>query len=312
MSLAKLTRNVTVVNVPVSSTRAYRLTVPATVLRSDVSPVATVNVIRSANVASSVESVILIVASVPVNAVTCRLPIAPNVDAAALSSDAKFAVGRFGQALLCGPAQPLIHYVASGNLMAPSGTISMWVKPLNWTQSDGYFHVFFEAGGHDAKVGWLILYKYYQSGWLLLRYADEQRQVGMATMDKERLRPGEWHHIAGTWSTHALRIYIDGRLAAAAPAGRRGGEVGGQHGSARGHAAVDQPVREVSAISLKRALAQPEPMDHHAKHVVQWDSQYNQRHEHAEGGKLLRWIVERYQNGEHAQRKTKRQTARVS
>lgn len=128
-----------------------------------------------------------------------------------------FAPGRFGQALLCGPEQALIHYSTAGNLMPPAGTISLWVQPVNWTSDDPNFHTFFEAGAEGGGLGWLILYKYYQGGWMLLRYADEKGQVGMARAEKFQWRPGEWHHLAGTWSPEALRLYLDGQLVAQAP-----------------------------------------------------------------------------------------------
>jgi hypothetical protein len=122
-----------------------------------------------------------------------------------------FAPGKFGQALVCGPEGVLVHYSTAGNLMPPSGTVSLWVQPVNWTPDDPNFHTFFEAGGGGGGQGWLILYKYYQGGWMLLRYADEEGQVGMAQAEKFQWRPGEWHHLAGTWSPEAIRLYLDGQ-----------------------------------------------------------------------------------------------------
>lgn len=131
-----------------------------------------------------------------------------------------FAPGRFGQALVTGAGQTLVRYATNGNVLPRAGTVSLWVKPENWTPDDGNFHSFFEFGtGSDGK-GWLIFYKYYQNGWLLLRYADEKQQVGMATYPLRDWKPGQWHHLAGTWSDSALRIYVDGDLVAAAPTPR--------------------------------------------------------------------------------------------
>jgi len=128
-----------------------------------------------------------------------------------------FAAGRFGQALLCGPEQVLVHYRTFGNAMPPSGTVSLWVKPLNWTPDDGNFHVFFESGSAAGPTGWLILYKYFMGGQVLLRYADERQQVGMAGAQGMGWQPGEWHHLAGTWSPEAERLYVDGELMGSAP-----------------------------------------------------------------------------------------------
>ena len=133
-----------------------------------------------------------------------------------------YAPGRFGQALLCGPEQALLHYRTDGNLMPASGTVSLWVKPLNWTPDDGNFHVFLESGGQGAQadgshVGWLILYKYYQYGWLLLRYAEEGGDVGMAKAPTEAWEPGQWVHLAAAWSAGLLRLYVNGEPAGSAP-----------------------------------------------------------------------------------------------
>lgn len=129
----------------------------------------------------------------------------------------EFAPGRFGQALVCGPDLTLVHYPLPGNLIPASGTISMWVQPVNWTPDDPNFHVFFEAGDLAQQQGWLIFYKYYQGGWLLLRYADERGVVGMATADDLGWQAGEWRHIAGTWSPEGLHVYVDGEHVARAP-----------------------------------------------------------------------------------------------
>ncbi|MBT3381598.1 MAG: LamG domain-containing protein [Lentisphaerae bacterium] len=132
-------------------------------------------------------------------------------------TEPSFAPGRFGEALVCGPEQALVHYRTQGNLMPESGTVSMWVKPLNWTPDDGNFHVFLESGSHgasrsDPPTGWLILYKYYQHGLLFLRYADESAQVGMARLGGCDWPVDEWVHLAGVWSAAGLRLYVNGEL----------------------------------------------------------------------------------------------------
>lgn len=129
----------------------------------------------------------------------------------------QFGPGKLGQALVCGPELPLLHYRTEGNLLPTSGTVSFWVQPQNWDPSDGNFHSFFECGAGSDGKGWLVVYKYYQSGWLLNRYADEKGQVGMATAFP-KWKPGEWHHVAATWSAQEQKIYLDGELVAQAAA----------------------------------------------------------------------------------------------
>jgi hypothetical protein len=134
-----------------------------------------------------------------------------------LGPEPEFAPGRFGSALLCGHTLPIVHYPTEGNVLPESGTVSLWVCPQNWDGTDANFHSFFESGGQDSGTGWLVLYKYYQNSWLLLRYAVGNSQVGMAKASAADWQPGEWHHLAATWSRDAMRIYVDGELAAEAP-----------------------------------------------------------------------------------------------
>ena len=43
-----------------------------------------------------------------------------------------------------------------------------------------------------------------------------------ATADAHRLEPGRWHHVAGVFDGAEVRLYVDGKLAAAVPgAGKR-------------------------------------------------------------------------------------------
>jgi hypothetical protein len=93
------------------------------------------------------------------------------------------------------------------------------VYPENWAPDDPNFHVFFEAGTGEGPTGWLLLYKYFDAGWLLLRYAGQDGKLGMpiGKPGSYRLAPGEWHHLAGTWSEGAMRLYVDGDLVATTP-----------------------------------------------------------------------------------------------
>lgn len=127
-----------------------------------------------------------------------------------------FVPGRFGQALVAGAEQTLVHYATAGNVFPRSGTVSLWINPQNWSPDDNNFHSFFESGSIDGNNGWLILYKYYQNSWLLLRYADEEQQVGMASYQCPAWPEGEWRHLAATWAENALRLYVDGEMVAQA------------------------------------------------------------------------------------------------
>lgn len=116
------------------------------------------------------------------------------------------APGKFGQALKSGPATGYANYPAA-LLQREAGTVEMWVCPLDWTPAEEFFHVFFDVHGEGA----LYLYKYYQGNNLLMLacphgngpYAESRARLGW--------QPGEWHHIAGTWSVDGVRVYVDGK-----------------------------------------------------------------------------------------------------
>lgn len=126
--------------------------------------------------------------------------------------EASFAPGRLGQALVAGAGQPLVHYPTAGHVIPVVGTVGLWVRPENWTPDDDAFHVFFESGDAAGDRNWLIFYKYFQNGWLLLRCSDAAGQVGIAKGQNLGWRPGEWHHLAATWSPKGLRVYVDGEV----------------------------------------------------------------------------------------------------
>ncbi len=114
--------------------------------------------------------------------------------------------GKFGRALLCGEGGATVDYAVPGNLRAASGTISMWVCPLDWTGEKDRFHVFFEA----KDPGWLVLYRYYQGGITMLTGADGGR-YSATVGPRFRWKPGQWHHIAGTWRPGGIAVYVDGK-----------------------------------------------------------------------------------------------------
>jgi len=116
--------------------------------------------------------------------------------------------GKVGQALLCGEGGAAAQYATAGNLRAAAGTVEMWVCPLDWTGEEDEFHVFLEA----LDPGWLVLYRYYQGGILTLM-GTEPGHYRTASGPQIHWKPGEWHHLAGTWRAARLEVYVDGQRA---------------------------------------------------------------------------------------------------
>lgn len=121
--------------------------------------------------------------------------------------------GKVGQALLCGEGGAALEYHTAGNLRAAGGTVEMWVCPLDWTGQEDEFHVFLEA----MDPGWLVFYRYYQGGILTLAGTDGGHYTAAAG-PPIRWKPGEWHHLVGTWRARRLEVYVDGQRAGVAAA----------------------------------------------------------------------------------------------
>lgn len=122
--------------------------------------------------------------------------------------------GKFGQALKSGPTIGYVDYPTEGLLNRIGGTVEMWVCPLDWLPEDGKFHVFFEVKGQGA----LYLYKYWVgSNLLMLTCPELEGPYASSQSPTASWKPGEWHHIAGTWSPNGVMAYVDGNPAGKLP-----------------------------------------------------------------------------------------------
>ena len=118
--------------------------------------------------------------------------------------------GKFGKALLTGPNTGYLLFPTAGIVSPVRGTVEMWVCPVDWDGTEEKFHVFFDARGQGA----LYLYKYYQGGLLMLSCSRLEGPYLSAAADIKSWKPGEWHHIAGTWRPTKQCVYLDGKLVA--------------------------------------------------------------------------------------------------
>ena len=127
--------------------------------------------------------------------------------------------GLFGNALKSGELTGFIEY--SGNVLnTRSGTVEMWISPVDWQSNDedqNYHHVFFDAKGE----GTLTMYKYSVMKCLLMQanaYVTDSEKVDSAPRVPMEFMPypinwnaGKWYHIAGTWSSRGVKIYVNGK-----------------------------------------------------------------------------------------------------
>ena len=118
-----------------------------------------------------------------------------------------------GMALRSGPNQGYLELSSDGIVSPRAGTVEMWVSPVDWNGDDPHFHVFFESRGAGGAF-WL--YKYFHGGSLMMLTCQDARSgpYNSAAVDVSSWRPGQWHHLAGTWSPTRVRLYVDGKRVA--------------------------------------------------------------------------------------------------
>ena len=114
-------------------------------------------------------------------------------------------------------------YNADGNIRLEQGTISFWLKPVDWDGKDKNFKVFFTAWGDNAFIA---IEKYIDigvaksafSGRLLFVFGPSKQKDNAWQQTKAsstvigEWQKNEWHHIAGTWDDKSVKLYVDGKL----------------------------------------------------------------------------------------------------
>ena len=126
-----------------------------------------------------------------------------------------FQPGVKGKALLVGLDEQNVRrgvqYPHEKNLDWTKGTISFWVKPVNWTGRDtGFFAMFFSTA---AGKNLFYIYKYHTGEYLYLLRGENPGWLFSIYRPGE-WKKGEWHHVACVWDPVQQAIYIDGQLMA--------------------------------------------------------------------------------------------------
>ncbi|MBS3098520.1 hypothetical protein J4209_07045, partial [Candidatus Woesearchaeota archaeon] len=107
-------------------------------------------------------------------------------------------------------ADDVLNYNATNNFNASNGSIEMWVKPL-WNGSDSTNRGFFQIK-NDTNINDFKLAKYNAGGGNSLyldMWSNGAAQTGIG-YSVANWKSNEWHHIAATWETNNVILYIDG------------------------------------------------------------------------------------------------------
>jgi hypothetical protein len=128
---------------------------------------------------------------------------APETEFGVVFEDGIFGAGAYL------PVENQLLYNSLNNIDSTEGTLEFWIKP-RWNGSDGEDHYALRFGlgggmlfGKDAGNFWRCILNRWAWGGL--------PEVGTGIYVNEWIED-KWHHIAFTWDSHSLKIYVDGVL----------------------------------------------------------------------------------------------------
>ena len=106
-------------------------------------------------------------------------------------------------------ADGIVTFPAAKGVTAESGTVTVWIKPVNWKWSKKNFITFVGAGKSYS------LYKFHLPLGLLMKYGHGPKSgKGFLYVNRkaEKLPDGQWLALGATWSRkqHLLALYING------------------------------------------------------------------------------------------------------
>ena len=140
-----------------------------------------------------------------------------NAGKAEVKGKVRYIEGIRGQAAVLADAR--ISFRCPAGVTPAEGTISLWVKPLNWDSSAKEF-VFFLQNVNAGRTGRIILYKYKNPGlgltfWFGNPNGKHGRDCCYTNASKPKLETEKWTQLAVTWSRKAnlIAVYVNGQMA---------------------------------------------------------------------------------------------------
>lgn len=129
---------------------------------------------------------------------------------ATVQGQVNYVPGVRGRAAVVGSQGHLV-YLASQNFHPEQGTLSLWMRPVDWEGGDDQFHfLFFCASETPSTRERLLLYKFFKSD-LLTALWDGPKGVSPALLQApHEWDPQHWRHYALTWSATELALFLDG------------------------------------------------------------------------------------------------------
>ncbi|MCK5803048.1 MAG: SUMF1/EgtB/PvdO family nonheme iron enzyme [Lentisphaeria bacterium] len=125
----------------------------------------------------------------------------------------QYVPGRRGQAALLGESDGKrfwIDYDTEDNLDMKQGTVALWVKPVGWKGSNPGFRFFFMI--RDPALARFYLYRFISGGLMAIAGNGANGEWHTVTHDCSKWKQDEWQHLAITWTTTSLALYVNGTL----------------------------------------------------------------------------------------------------
>jgi len=138
------------------------------------------------------------------------------------SMNGPFVPGIEGRARVLGGMSRLSYFIDEG-LFPPRGTLSLWVRPEDWTPAEARHFVFFATITlTDAQRAYvrLVLYKLWNTDQvaLLVQNTPQTEQSTLIRVAAPDWEEGGWHQLVATWDAERYHLFIDGEPVGDAPA----------------------------------------------------------------------------------------------
>jgi hypothetical protein len=105
------------------------------------------------------------------------------------------------------PPDAQLAYANRAGVQGDSGTVALWVEPVDWIGSDASVHSFFRV--NDPSEGGYRFHLLKDAAHLRFQFITERGETNVR-VPIEWWPRGEGHHVAATWGDERLRLYVDG------------------------------------------------------------------------------------------------------
>jgi photosystem II stability/assembly factor-like uncharacterized protein len=126
-------------------------------------------------------------------------------------SELEFRDGVFGKGIYLDTFD-ILQYSSEDIINSQEGSIEFWVLP-DWNGNDNQERTFLEFGDFPFIISLRQIANAIE--FLYARGDGEEWYIANSNID--HWRAGEWHHIAFTWDSEAVTVYLDGNFASSVP-----------------------------------------------------------------------------------------------